>query len=85
MNIKVGKVDSRKYLQIGNELIEVADYNIKSSADGSTELSVVIRGNATMVDMSVNLIEKTNISPLQQIKESFEVALRQPWKSPLSL
>ena len=85
MVIKVSKIDERKFLQINNETVEIAEFTLKSSADGSTELSVVIRGNATMVDMSVNLIEKTNISPLQQIKESFEVALRQPGKSPLSL
>lgn len=30
-------------MQIGETQIEVADYNIKSSADGSTELSVTIK------------------------------------------
>lgn len=81
-NVKVGKIDSRKYFQIGNELIEVADYNIKSSADGSTELSVIIKGNASMSDMSVNLIEKKNISTLQQRIEDFKDALYHTGESP---
>jgi len=58
MYVKVGKTDSRKFLQISNELIEVVDYNIKSSADGSTELSVVIKGISNEVELSANLEEQ---------------------------
>lgn len=53
--VKVGKVDERKFLQIGTETIEVSDYSIKSSADGSTELSVTIKGNANVVELSASL------------------------------
>lgn len=54
-NISIIRTDSRSLLQIGNEQIEVADYNLKSSADGSTELAIVIKGNATIFESSANL------------------------------
>lgn len=54
-NISISRVDSRSFLQIGNEQVEVSDYTIKSSADGSTELSVIIKGSASMFETSANL------------------------------
>lgn len=53
--IKIGKVDERKFLQIGAELIEITDYNLISSADGSTELTVTIGGWASTLELSANL------------------------------
>lgn len=57
MVVKVTKIDERKFLHINNEMVEVADYNIKSSADGSTELSVIIKGNTNVFDSSAILKE----------------------------
>ena len=57
MNIKVTKIDERMFLRINEEMVEVADYNLKSSADGTTELSVVIKGNASAFDSSAILKE----------------------------
>lgn len=54
-SIKIEKVDNRIFLQIGEEVIEVSDYNIKNSADGTTELSVTIKGNTNEVEWSANL------------------------------
>ena len=42
-------------MQLGETQIEVADYNIKSSADGSTELSVTIKENAPTFELSASL------------------------------
>ena len=54
-DIKISRIDNRSFLQIGAEQVEVVDYNLKSSADGSTELSVVIRGNSSIFESSTNL------------------------------
>ena len=53
--LKIGKVDNRKFLQIGTEVIEIQDYNVKSSADGTTELSITISGQASIFELSANL------------------------------
>lgn len=50
MIVKVTKIDDRKLLCINHEVLEIADYNLKSSADGSTELSVIIKGNVSEFD-----------------------------------
>lgn len=71
-NIKVLRIYNRSFLQIGTEQVEVADYNLKSSADGSTELSVIIKGCTSIFESSASLGDTqgyTNpISPLQRIK-----------------
>ena len=55
MVLKVSKVDERKFFQINNEIVEIKDYKIKSSADGSTELLIVIEGNVNVFETSANL------------------------------
>lgn len=55
MKVAVVKEESRNFLQIGTESIEVSDYSLKSSADGSTELSVTIKGNVNVFETSANL------------------------------
>lgn len=55
VQISISRIDSRSFLQIGKEMIEAADYNIKSSADGSTELSVIIKGESSIFESSANL------------------------------
>ena len=55
MDVKIVRVDNRSLMQIGETQIEVADYNIKSSADGSTELSVTIKENAPTFELSASL------------------------------
>lgn len=57
MMLKVSKIDERIFFQINNEIVEAKDYEIKSSADGSTELLIVIEGNANVVDLSATLKE----------------------------
>jgi len=54
-DIKLSKIDGRSFLQIGSEQMEISDYNIKSSTDGSTELSVVLKGQASIFELSTNL------------------------------
>lgn len=53
-NIKVVRVEGRSLIQIGNESVEIYDYHAKSSADGSTELWVCIKGNSNEFEMSAN-------------------------------
>lgn len=56
VEIVIHKEESRNFLQVGKEMIEVSDYSLKSSADGSTELSVTIKGNVNVFETSANLI-----------------------------
>lgn len=58
-NLKVLRIDNRSFLQIGTEQIEVADYNLKSSAEGSTELSVIIKGTSNVLELSASLAVDT--------------------------
>lgn len=55
LDIKINKVDNRYFLEIGEELVEVSDYKLKSSADGATELTVVISGVASLFESSASL------------------------------
>lgn len=57
-DIRIVRIDNRSFLQIGSESIEISDYNIKSSADGETELSVMIKGTSTEFELSTNLTEQ---------------------------
>lgn len=45
IKVSIQRIDSRILLQVGTEQIEISDYNLKSSADGTTELNVTISGN----------------------------------------
>ena len=56
VEIVIHKEESRNFLQVGKEMIEVSDYSLKSSADGSTELSVTIKGKVNVFETSANLI-----------------------------
>lgn len=56
MEIVLHKEESRNFLQVGKEMIEISDYSLKSSADGSTELSVIIKGKANVFETSANLV-----------------------------
>lgn len=58
-DLKLIKVDSRCFLEIGTEQIEVADYDLKSSASGDTELLVLIKGQVSELELSVSLEAQT--------------------------
>lgn len=53
--IRILRTDSISFLEIGSEQIEIKDYIIKSSADGSTELEVKICGVSNIFESSANL------------------------------
>lgn len=55
--VAIHKIDSRNFLQIGTEQIEITDYNVKSSANGVTELNITILGNSNVFELSANLEE----------------------------
>ena len=57
MDIRVTKLEDRCFLQIDSKKIEIAEYKIKSSADGETELSVTVRGVTPIFEMSISLKE----------------------------
>ena len=57
MDIRVTKLEDRCFLQIDSKKIEIAEYKIKSSADGETELSVTVRGVTPLFEMSTSLKE----------------------------
>lgn len=73
VEISILKMDSRSFLQVGQEQIEISDYNVKSSADGSTELSVTIKGAAAVLEFAARV---TTTSPLERIRASVEEHLR---------
>lgn len=52
--ITIHKIDSRSFLQIGAEQVEISDYTVKSSASGTAELNVTISGNSSVFEMSTN-------------------------------
>lgn len=49
--------ESRSLLRVGSEDIEISDYNVKSSANGDTELSVTIKGKVAIFELTANLEE----------------------------
>lgn len=53
--ITIHKIDSRSFLQIGTEQMEISNYNVKSSADGTTELNITIIGDSSVFELSANL------------------------------
>ena len=55
MDVKIVRVDNRSLMQIGVTQIELADFNIKSSAVGSTELSITTKENAPTFELSASL------------------------------
>lgn len=56
--IRICRIENRSLLEIGTETIEVDDYQLKSSANGCTELTVKIMGTANVIETSANLIMK---------------------------
>lgn len=55
--ISIQRIDNRKFLKIEEEFVEISDYKVVSSADGTTELTVNIKGVSTIFDLSTNLEE----------------------------
>lgn len=54
-DLQIMKMDDETILLVGNEKIPVDDYSIKSSADGTTELTLSIKGLATILELSASL------------------------------
>lgn len=53
--ISIQRIDNRKFLKIEEESVEISDYKVVSSADGTTELTVSIKGVFTVFDLSTSL------------------------------
>jgi hypothetical protein len=59
LDIKVSKIDEVFNVEVdGIQISNVSDFQIKSSADGSTELCVKINGLASVFEMSASLSEQ---------------------------
>ena len=54
-DISIKKIESRTFLVVGNQSIEVKDYKLVSSGNGETELKLVLKGNASIFEMSASL------------------------------
>ncbi len=54
-DISIKRIESRTFFVIGNQSIEVKDYKIVSSGNGDTELTLVLKGNASIFEMSASL------------------------------
>lgn len=53
--ISIQRIDNRKFLKIEEEFVEISDYKVVSSSDGTTELTVSIKGVSTVFDLSTSL------------------------------
>lgn len=53
--ISIKRVDSRKFLEIDGQSIEIEDYKIVSSGDGDTELTIILKSKPTIFELSTNL------------------------------
>lgn len=58
VEISLKRIDSRSFLQVGQECVEISDYQVKSSADGATELLITITGTSEVFELSASLIEQ---------------------------
>ena len=57
LDVSIKKIDSRIFLTIGNESIEIDAYKIVSSSDGDTELTIKLKRNVPIFELSANLRE----------------------------
>ena len=57
LDVSIMKIDSRIFLTIGNESIEIDAYKIVSSSDGDTELTINLKRNVPIFELSANLRE----------------------------
>lgn len=57
VEIKLERVNDKQILQIDNVAVPITDYQIKSSADGTTELIICMKGKSSIFDLSTNLQE----------------------------
>lgn len=55
MNIRITRIDSRSFIEIGSEKLEISDFKMQSSADGKTELCITIRDLTNEFEMSTSL------------------------------
>ncbi len=54
-DISIKRIESRTFFVMGNQSIEVKNYKIVSSGNGDTELTLVLKGNASIFEMSASL------------------------------
>ncbi len=54
-DISIKRIESRTFFVMGNQSIEVKDYKIVSSSNGDMELTLVLKGNASIFEMSASL------------------------------
>ena len=57
LDVSIKKIDSRIFLTIGNESIEIDAYKIVSSSDGDTELTINLKRDVPIFELSANLRE----------------------------
>lgn len=55
LDVSIKKIDSRIFLTIGNESIEIDAYKIVSSSDGDTKLTINLKRKVPIFELSANL------------------------------
>ena len=55
--ITIERINDRSVLKIGKGVLEISDYKIVSSADGTTELTILLKGISSAFETSANLIK----------------------------
>lgn len=62
MDIGIHRLDNRSFLKVNDEEIEVSDYKISSSANGTTELQVLIRTQASVFELLASSEEQRKLN-----------------------
>lgn len=54
MDLSIQKIDSRSFLKVGSETVEIQEYKISSSMRGGTELEVVIPVSDSVMEFLIS-------------------------------
>lgn len=54
--ITIERINDRSILKIEKGVLEISDYKIVSFADGTTELTILLKGISNLFEASTNLI-----------------------------
>ena len=58
MELSIRRIDSRAFLGVGSELIEISDYKISSSMQGGTELEITIPYHENIMEFSTSATQE---------------------------
>ena len=54
-DISIKRIESRTFFVVGDQSVEIEDFKVISSGNGDTELTLVLKGKASIFEMSASL------------------------------